>query len=393
MNICFVTSEFVNPIGGGVERVTYNLYKALQDHGHDVYIISKEKPLKDLEMQNDKFVHLLNPDVYADENKIFVRNFITEHNIEYIVNNSHHQTMFDLLVSVKEKQSFKLISVYHTDPNATVKGVRDFFDADIAVKKNKLFLPYYLFRCVVRYYLRKQYQHKMFSHLYDKSDAIVLLSERFIPDYLKILGLKESDKVFAISNPIIKEFVTNNVDKLFKGKNVIFVGRMEREAKRPDRMIHIWERIEKQFPDWRLYMIGDGVLRTSLEAYCKRNNLNNVIFTGRVDPKPYYEKAEVLCATSTYEGFGLVLTETMQYGTIPIAFDSYAAVHDIIEDEYNGLLIRPFNIKEYAKRLSNLLDDNDKRIYIRKNIMSDTYNSRFDIDVITSKWIRLFEKL
>jgi glycosyltransferase involved in cell wall biosynthesis len=43
--------------------------------------------------------------------------------------------------------------------------------------------------------------------------------------------------------------------------------------------------------------------------------------------------------TSAYEGWGLTLTEAQQMGVVPIAFDSFGAVYDIIENEYNGLII------------------------------------------------------
>lgn len=390
MNICFITSEYVNPIGGGVERVTYNLYNALKDYGHKVYVISKEKPQQE-DTLKDKFYHLPNSNPYSEEDRTFLKNYIIEHDIVLIVNNSHHQSVFELLVSVKREQPFKLISAYHSDPQAIVKGVRDSWDAMMAVKRNRILLPYYACRYWVKYYLRKKYQKEKFRSLYKDSDAIVLLSEYFVPQLLDIIGVKQSDKVFAIPNPIIKnKFGETNIKS--KEKNVLYVGRMEQEAKRPDRIIRIWKRVSKQYPDWKLYMIGDGTLKSTLEEYCNRKNIKNVVFTGQMDPTKFYLSSQVLCCTSTYEGFGLVLTEALQYGVIPIAFDSYASVHDIIENNYNGFLVKPFKLRHYEKCLAGLLNDASKRDRIRDNILS-SMNSIFDMDLIVNKWNTIFDNL
>lgn len=66
--------------------------------------------------------------------------------------------------------------------------------------------------------------------------------------------------------------------------------------------------------------------------------------------------------TSLFEGFGLVLTEAMYYGVVPLAFNSYANVGDIINDKVNGFIIPPFDIKEYADKISSLIDNETLRL-------------------------------
>lgn len=45
--------------------------------------------------------------------------------------------------------------------------------------------------------------------------------------------------------------------------------------------------------------------------------------------------------TSTFEGFGLVLPEAMQHGCVPMAFNSYAAVRDLVIPGETGILAPP----------------------------------------------------
>lgn len=390
MNICFITSDYVNPYQGGVERVTYDLYNAIKSQGHKVFIISKEKPRNNTEKQVDYCINLPEENTCSNKNLEFLSNFIIEHRIEFFVNNSHHLSILELLIKVKNKTTFKLVSTIHTDPTYLVKGLRDTWDATLSKKKNKFFILYYIFRFAVRYYMRRKSLIEKYNRLYNYSDALVVLSEYYVPEILKLLDLKSSDKITAISNPL-----PNRSDSHLckKNKIVIWVGRMELEAKRPDRIIKIWEKIGSISKDWKLYMVGDGTLKTCLEDYCWKRNINNVIFTGRTNPIPFYKKANILCLTSTYEGFGIVLTEALQHNVIPIAFDSYGAIHDIIINEKTGFLIEPFNLQQYADCLSKMIYDNNLRGNIRNNILQNQNLDKFNINYIVKQWINLFESL
>ena len=96
--------------------------------------------------------------------------------------------------------------------------------------------------------------------------------------------------------------------------------------------------------------------------------------------------------TSSFEGFGLVLTEALQNGIIPIAFDSYNAVRDIIDDGLTGMLIKPFSIESYAKHLSILMSDTSLRDTMRENIRNKDLSS-FSEENVYNKWIILFNQL
>lgn len=48
----------------------------------------------------------------------------------------------------------------------------------------------------------------------------------------------------------------------------------------------------------------------------------NIRFVGYQDPLSYQLESRILCLTSIYEGWGMVLTEAMQCGAVPIAFNS-----------------------------------------------------------------------
>ena len=59
--------------------------------------------------------------------------------------------------------------------------------------------------------------------------------------------------------------------------------------------------------------------------------------------------------TSNFEGWPLTLIEAMQFGCIPIAFDSFESLNDIITDGFNGYTIPSFNIKAMANKVQEII--------------------------------------
>ncbi len=179
-----------------------------------------------------------------------------------------------------------------------------------------------------------------------------------------------------------------------KEKIIVYVGRLNREAKRPDRLLKIWGKIYKSFPDWKLIFIGDGPLRNSLEIYTKQHQLEHVYFTGQINPSNYLRKASIICITSTYEGFSLVCAEALANNVIPIAFDSYEAIKDLIDDGRTGILVKPYNLNIYANNLTELMYNTTFSNQLYNNISSDkNIRQRLSMDNILNNWEILFHKL
>ena len=92
--------------------------------------------------------------------------------------------------------------------------------------------------------------------------------------------------------------------------------------------------------------------------------------------------------TSVFEGWGLVLTEAMSRGCVPIAFHSFKSVTDIIDDKENGFLIPPFNQELFIEKLKYLMDNIIEREIIATKAIQKSKN--FTIDNIGKEWEKLF---
>ena len=229
-----------------------------------------------------------------------------------------------------------------------------------------------------KYFAKKK--HKELDNNYDK---IVTLSPSFIDDFISIY--KKTDKNKLISIPNMNTYESVNVIK--KEKRVLFVGRLVSEVKGCDKLLRIWKEVSNTIDDWHLDIVGDGPDRENLEKMAKDLNIKNCTFHGFCNPQPFYEKAQIFCMTSIFEGFGMVLTEAMQHSTIPIAFDSYSSLHDIITNNTNGIIIPAFDEKEYANKLKTLIKNQDS--ILKLSTEAKISSERFSKDNILNIWENL----
>ena len=119
------------------------------------------------------------------------------------------------------------------------------------------------------------------------------------------------------------------------------------------------------------------------------NGLKNICLAGaQDDTTAYFERASVLLMTSVFEGFGLVLTEAMSRGCIPIAFDCYASLRDIITPDSDGFIVQPFNIDEYVDTLSKIVAMSDTELHALRRAALEKAE-KFRVENITRQWLDL----
>jgi glycosyltransferase involved in cell wall biosynthesis len=94
--------------------------------------------------------------------------------------------------------------------------------------------------------------------------------------------------------------------------------------------------------------------------------------------------------TSSFEGFGLTLLEAQQMGVVPIVFDSFSALHDIILDGHNGVIIKNNDLQSYKEQLLNLMRNSTYRNNLAKNAIDNSAN--FSKEKIVAIWENLFKE-
>ena len=138
-------------------------------------------------------------------------------------------------------------------------------------------------------------------------------------------------------------------------------------------------------------MVGDGYYANEYKKIATNLGLRNINFVGQQPSEGYFNKSKIMCMTSSHEALPMVLIEAQKHGCVPIAYNSFEAAKDIIQNGHNGLLIKPFKHREYEKALTRLMNEEDYRESIAKN--GSTFIEKFNIEIIIKDWIKLLTSL
>ncbi|MGK5090836.1 glycosyltransferase family 4 protein [Deltaproteobacteria bacterium TL4] len=186
-------------------------------------------------------------------------------------------------------------------------------------------------------------------------------AKEYYPQYLK-------KKIKVIPNPVFCNYKRTNDFSKTHGKIVVALGRLTHQ-KGFDLLIEAFAKITSDFPDWKLWIIGEGESRQELETLSWRLSLNDkVVFMGRVhDPENYLEQADLFVLASRFEGFPNALCEAMFWGLAVISTDCPSGPRDIIQHGVNGLLVPPENSYELSIAMKRLmLNENEREQFGRE---------------------------
>ena len=96
--------------------------------------------------------------------------------------------------------------------------------------------------------------------------------------------------------------------------------------------------------------------------------------------------------TSEYEGLPLSILEARSYGCVPIAYNSYASLKDVVTDGETGIIVDEFgDVDGYAGKLMALMRDDDKRNRMARNSVSGF--EKFSSANIALKWQEMLDQI
>lgn len=171
----------------------------------------------------------------------------------------------------------------------------------------------------------------------------------------------------------------------------LFVGTLS-EGKRPLYAIKLIHELIKQNIDLQLDIYGEGIMRTEIENYIHKNNIEkHVVLHGNAvgnRVKNEYKTAHFLILPSKSEGWPKVVAEAMFYGCIPIV-TSISCVPYMVDNGNRGLLMTTNLIKDV-----NLL----KQHLLKSDILNSmaergaTWSQKFTLEYFESELKKLLAK-
>lgn len=389
MNILFLYRVYPNY--GGVEVVTTVLANRFTKDGHHVTIVSFEQPHMELAGQLDESVKIekLDYPVISKKNIERLHLLVEKNGIDLIINQWGLPFNTTMLCNKAIKGTeCKLISVLHGSPNTSKVIIK----AQDKIKNAANPISRLFYKAVQ--YAKEEVIKASIRYNCGHNERYILLSNGFIRPLIDYARIKKTGNVIAIGNPVTIPVDLTGFNIEQKKKQLLYVGRMDYENKRVNRIVEAWQDVYKDYPDWELVLVGDGPHKSKLMGYVNDNKIERVRFEGfQVEPPiKYYKDASIFMLTSDLEGFGLVIIESMSYGVVPVVYGSYEAVYDIIRDGYSGF-ITPFPYdKEYTiNKIKFLMDNDGRRKEMAGEAMLDA--GKFTIDAISQQWYNVFKEV
>lgn len=369
---------------GGVEVVTATLANRFAKSGIDVsiFVFSSENVVLANRICEDVFVTYGDGYRYSKKNISLIKTILVNKKIDVVINQWGLPFLpIILLRRAKLGLNVKVISVYHNDPmmNGKIQYVRNIKNMSKGYISKKIFS--------FAEYVVSRFTAMSMSYVYKYSDFYVVLSPCYVEAFSKFTKISNPKKIVVQTNPITIE---DSIESAEKKKEIIFVGRIDNQAKRVDRILSIWSLLENKFPDWKLILVGEGCDLNNMKDFAEKLKLTRVSFEGYMNPIEYYKRASILMLMSEFEGFPLVLPECMSAGVIPIVYESFLAVHDIVDDNKNGFIIssaKGFDERLVAERVAVLMSDETLRSSMSIEAMKKS--ASFSLSKICMQWNEL----
>ena len=221
--------------------------------------------------------------------------------------------------------------------------------------------------------LKIGWEHNHFHDDYTYASNIVNSAKML--DYLVLVS---SDLQKYYNNELQKAkcscvYIPNSIDKIpdnvaeLDNKRLVSVGRLSPEKGYLD-LLKIYSQLVKDYPDWKLDIIGDGEERSKLEKFIEIHDLKDKVTLHGFQGKEYIDKilnkSSIYLMTSYTESFGIVLIEAMSHGVPCVAFDSAEGAREIIQSGNNGYLVKNRNFDAYKLKVKSLIEKKESNVYL-----------------------------
>jgi glycosyltransferase involved in cell wall biosynthesis len=232
---------------------------------------------------------------------------------------------------------------------------------------------------------------KVFSWIFQRCQAFIVLSENWENYYIKNLGLNKK-QVFVLPNP------TELPTKIPHRKNstpvsLVFCGRVGERKGAFDLITAFAQLSEQQRKSAQLILAGDGEIEKARQLAAQFNIAEQVSFLGWINTQQrdkILSQADVFILPSYNEGLPMAILEAMGWG-LPIISTPVGGIPELVVNNQNGLLVTPGNIQELSKAIELLITNEKLRFSLgtvaRKNV------EPYDINNYCSVLVDIYDSL
>lgn len=173
-------------------------------------------------------------------------------------------------------------------------------------------------------------------------------------------------------------------------KIILAVGRFSRAKDYPN-LLNAFAEISNRIENVRLWIVGNGPLRDSLEYMTAELELSErVMFLGMCPDNKIPElmrAADIFALSSAWEGFGLVVAEAMATEKVIVATDS-GGVKEVVGD--CGFLVAPRDYYALADGLEKALKMHPEQAKVLGEKARQRIIENYNLDSVVARWLEIY---
>jgi glycosyltransferase involved in cell wall biosynthesis len=207
-------------------------------------------------------------------------------------------------------------------------------------------------------------------------------------------------KIYYIPNGIDMQRIAPLIpSSSIKENNILHVARLGFHVKASDLVLTIFKSVFKEFPEWRLVLIGpmmDDFKKMFLDFMAENSPIGNKIsylgFIGEPRERLYeqYGKAKILLIPSRSESFGIAAVEAGAFGGVILGTD-LPSIRDITKDGSYGYLCPIDNMDCFTRKLRYMIKE-EAELDEKSRLISDFVRINFDWSKICCDINRLIQE-
>ena len=352
--VCLVSISLAK---GGLERSCAMLSQMLEAKGHEVHLV----------ILNDEVDYpfngkMLNLGKLKTEKDSIVKRLLRFRKFR----NYLKKQAFDVIIDHRPKNNFER---------------EQFYSKFIYRELNKIY--------VVHSSKKTEYLTEnptSFSRICQKNLLNVAVSEYIENEILRKEGIENSitihnafDPAWSDKNGELPEIIQNK-------KYILSYGRLDNSIKDFSFLIEAFSQSKVWERDFHLVILGDGKDKKMLQKLAiSKECAKQIIFLPFIK-KPFeiIKNAHCVTLTSKYEGFPMVLVESLSLGTPVVSLDIISGPSEIVQHQKNGLLIAERSLPLFSEALESICFDEAYYLKLKANTKPSVEN--FSIQAISDKW-------
>ncbi len=358
MKILFILDEFWPENSGGATNVAFCLAKGLIKSGHELLVLTatfNQENVGEIEIEGIKirriyarpfgklrnFKNLKNRDILSKAERVLV-----EYKPDIVhIHTLHNRFSYEII---------KLVKKYSRAVFFTLHDVQTVFNGKLFPKRKICDL-------------NPEYDYKISSFDNFKKNGLGYnpLQKFFIRQ-----ALEKVNKIFAVSNALKGALEANGISNIevihngintdewaggeATGNNILFAGRVD-TAKGANVLLRVFNEVNSEIPDAKLIIVGDGDFKIE-----KNENIKILPWQGREDMKKIFSEAKAVVVPSLYlDPFPTVNLEAMATRK-PVVGTCFGGTPEAVVDNETGYIVNPYNEKELADKIIDLLKNPEK---------------------------------